>query len=134
MDFSFYDTITVAGVEIAVAARVVASYVDNGIGAYEYGSQRCVDHDYAWEIDDVYDLAADESIRDACARDLEFAEFPKVNRRRYLKALRRKVRAVTNGIATLDPLDPTDAFDDEKLVDEAEKQSDKPWNRYHLRD
>ena len=116
--------IELAGVsDIPVTAVFSASYVDNGIGAYEFWGARGTHHDWQWEIEEVYGLEFDCNVHEQCADYLSWIGFSKANRKHYLKTLRRKVNQVRKALAASDP---NEVFDNDALCDEASRQAPEP--------
>ena len=109
---TYETTIELAGVEISVEIEFEASYVDNGIGAYEFWGAKGVHHEWTWEINQVTGMSAIEDVRDVVRNYIVPANY--ASRKKYLKAFRRKVKQVERALASADA---SDFADDDAMIE-----------------
>lgn len=120
-------TIEIAGVEIGVEAEFSADFVDNGFD-HAFGTEHC----WEWEIDETLGMVPDEDVREVCMVYIQPSMFK--NRRKYIKALRRKIRAVELAISRANV---DDYFDNDELVEacgdapERDCEPDEDYERYY---
>jgi hypothetical protein len=113
--------IEIAGVEdVEVEADFDASYVDNGIGSYEFWGARGVHHDYGWEVDSVEGLRLVSDLREVCENEVEARGWHKWNPVFWLLVWWLMWRIPRE----LAKLDPDDVFDNEELEEAAAEQGD----------
>jgi hypothetical protein len=106
------------GILFDVIVSFDASWVDNGIGAYECHGYKGVHHAWGWEIDNVYDMAFDGEPREAC---IAYLREQNLSRKRMRKQLRQLVKRVE---LALQDADPTDHFNDDELIEQCPENND----------
>lgn len=107
-------TIEIGGIEIQASVEYVANVVDNGIGAYEFWGDRCVDVRMEWEVDRIFNFQLDDSIPLTVKTYLRPRQFH--TRKKYLKACRRMVRQVEKAFKRADA---EEFFSDEEIIADA---------------
>lgn len=115
-------TVEIAGVELELWTEYEATWTDFGIGPYEFWGATGCHTDYGWEIESVGDLEHAD-VHEAVVSELERNQFPKQNRRRWLKAVRRGVRQVERELATMSA---EDVFSDDDIIEHANEHAPEP--------
>lgn len=105
------------GLWIEVAADFEASWVDNGIGGYEFWGARGVHHDWCWEVDNVEPLTLNCDLLSECREHVK-TRFPR------LRWLWTPLALLLNWQAqrAFAKLDSNEVFTDDELTDAACEQ------------
>jgi len=105
MELTYQSTVILGDVEIDAQVDFETRLVDNGIGAYAYGSARECDSQLCVEVERLFNFAPSEPIKNAVKREMYFRGLHKISRKRQRHFLRQKCRQVAKLFLTSNPDD-----------------------------